>query len=227
MKILFLAIGYGMQAPSLARKTGKTLAEAKELLQLHALTYPDFTRWREAIVDRARLNGWLCTNFGWRRRGCENAPATELMNWPVQSAGRDLMRLVCIAATEAGIEVAAPVHDGFLIVAPLDRLRADIERMKAIMVRASEIVTGGLAIHVEVETVRFPDRYMDERGRAMWDRVMGLLERKTGETEKIGGSRRLKKSSPRSYPRSKPDRVRSAESKRMVKCRGSGARKVF
>ena len=186
VKILFLAISYGMQAPSLSRKTGKTLAEAKELLQLHASTYPDATRWREAIVDRARLNGWLCTNFGWRRRGCENAPATELMNWPIQSAGADLMRLVCIAATEAGIELAAPVHDGFLIVAPLDRLHGEIERMKAIMVRASEIVTGGLPINVEVEAVSFPDRYMDERGRAMWDRVIGLLERKNGETEKNG-----------------------------------------
>ena len=186
VKILFLAISYGMQAPSLSRKTGKTLAEAKELLQLHASSYPDATRWREAIVDRARLNGWLCTNFGWRRQGCENAPATELMNWPIQSAGADLMRLVCIAATEAGIELAAPVHDGFLIVAPLDRLHGEIERMKAIMVRASESVTGGLPINVEVEAVSFPDRYMDERGRAMWDRVIGLLERKNGETEKNG-----------------------------------------
>ena len=186
VKILFLAIGYGMQAPSLARKSGKTLAEAKELLQLHAKTYPDFTRWREEIVDRARLNGWLSTHFGWRRRGCENAPATELMNWPVQSAGADLMRLVCIAATEAGIELAAPVHDGFLIVAPLDRLDSDRDRMRATMIRASTVVTGGLAIDVEVEPVRYPDRYMDARGKAMWDRVMGLLERKTRETEKSG-----------------------------------------
>jgi DNA polymerase I len=123
VKVLFLAIGYGMQAPSLARKSGKTLAEAKELLLLHERTYPDFARWREEIIDRARLNGWLSTNFGWRRRGCENAPATELMNWPIQSAGADLMRLVCIAATEARIELAAPVHDGFLIVAPEDHLR--------------------------------------------------------------------------------------------------------
>jgi DNA polymerase I len=182
VKILFLGIGYGMQAPSLARKTGKTLADA--------LTYPDFTRWREEIVDRARLNGWLSTNFGWRRRGCEKGPATELMNWPIQSAGADIMRLVCIAATEAGIELAAPVHDGFLIIAPLDRLDSEIERMRAIMVQASKIVTGGLAIDVESEgePVRYPGRYMDERGRAMWDRVMGLLERKIGETEKIDQS---------------------------------------
>ena len=32
---------------------------------------------------------------------------------------------------------------------------------------------------------------MDERGKAMWDRVMGLLERKNGETEKKRKSRRL------------------------------------
>ena len=42
--------------------------------------------------------------------------------------------LVCIAATEAEIEVAAPVHDGFLIVAPLARLGDEIGRMKAIMI---------------------------------------------------------------------------------------------
>jgi hypothetical protein len=43
VKVLFLAISYGMQALSLARKSGKTLAEAKELLQLHVSTYPDFS----------------------------------------------------------------------------------------------------------------------------------------------------------------------------------------
>jgi hypothetical protein len=42
-----------MQAPSLARKSAKTPAEAKELLQLHAATYPDFTHWREADTSIA------------------------------------------------------------------------------------------------------------------------------------------------------------------------------
>jgi hypothetical protein len=100
------------------------------------------------------------------------------MNWPIQSAGAELMQIVCIAATEAGIEVAAPVHDGFLITAPLERLDRDVERMKAIMVRASEIVTSGLPIKVEADVVRYPDRYMDERGEASWNRVMGLLARR-------------------------------------------------
>jgi hypothetical protein len=99
----------------------------------------------------------------------------ELLNWPVQSAGADLMRFVCIAATEAGIELAAPVHDGFVIVSPLAQLDRDVAHMKALMIRASEVVTGGLPIRVDTKEVRSPDRYMDKRGRTMWDRVMGLL----------------------------------------------------
>ena len=176
-KSLFLGIGYGMQAPSLAQKAGITLAEARELISLHAETYPTFARWRIETVDRALLSGRMQTAFGWRRRACEGARPTELMNWPVQSAGADLMRIVCIAATEAGIELAAPVHDGFLILSPLDRLDQDVDRMRTIMVRSSEVVTGGLPIRVDCKIVRYPDRFMDNRGQTMWARVMGLLQR--------------------------------------------------
>jgi hypothetical protein len=82
------------------------------------------------------------------------------MNWPIQSTGADLMRIVCIAATEVGIEVAAPVHDAFLIVSPLERLDQDVAHMREIMIRASKVVTGGLPIRVDQKVVRFPDRYM-------------------------------------------------------------------
>ena len=93
------------------------------------------------------------------------------------------MRIVCIAATEAGIEVACPVHDGFMIVSSLDRLEHDAEHMRAIMTKASSVVTGGLPIRVDCEPVRFPDRYVDKRGQAMWDRIMGLLKRRSTAAE--------------------------------------------
>jgi DNA polymerase I-like protein with 3'-5' exonuclease and polymerase domains len=201
VKILFLAIGYGMGPPTLAARAGVSLAQARELLALHAATYPDFTRWRENVVDWAYLHGELRTSFGWRRIGCagvatkrnqkrllspqeeakrwgRGVPPTELMNWPIQSAGADLMRIVCIAATEEGIELVAPVHDGFLIAAPLDRLDHDADRMATLMQRSSEIVTRGLTIRVETKFVRYPDRYMDEKGEAMWNRIMGLYDGK-------------------------------------------------
>jgi DNA polymerase I-like protein with 3'-5' exonuclease and polymerase domains len=99
------------------------------------------------------------------------------MNWPIQSAGADLMRIVCIAATEAGIEVACPVHDAFLLVSPLDRLDHDVALMRQIMTRASEVVTCGLPIRVDAKLVR-SGRYMDERGRSMWNKIMELLRRR-------------------------------------------------
>jgi hypothetical protein len=108
------------------------------------------------------------TAFDWRRRGCEAAAPTELMNWPVQSAGADLMRIVCIAATQAGIEVACPVHDAFLIISALERLDEDVANMREIMKRASEVVTGGLRIRVDDKTVR-TGRYMDKA----WPRHVG------------------------------------------------------
>ena len=74
-----------------------------------------------------------------------------------------------------GSRSAPPVHDAFLIQAPLERLDQDVERMKALMTGAGEAVTGGFPVRTDATVVRFPDRYMDEGGQAMWDRVMALL----------------------------------------------------
>jgi len=129
-------------------------------------------------VDKALLGGKLQTPLGWEVRGRIHAQPTDLMNWPMQSAGADAMRIAAIAATEAGIVVHAPVHDAFLIGAPLERLAHDTEHMAAIMVAAGQTVTGGMTIRVEANEVRSPGRYMDDRGREMWDTVMELLRRR-------------------------------------------------
>jgi DNA polymerase-1 len=86
-------------------------------------------------------------------------------------------RLAATAAVEAGIEICCPVHDAFVIQAPLSRLDRDIALMQRLMTEAGRIVTGGLPVPADAEVVvRWPDRYMDEdRGRVMWDRVMRLL----------------------------------------------------
>ena len=97
------------------------------------------------------------------------------MNFPMQANGAEMMRIAAIAATEAGLEVCAPVHDAFLIAAPFSRLEGDVDLMRDLMSRAGRAVTGGLHIRTDAEVVRWPARYMDERGAAMWRRVMALL----------------------------------------------------
>jgi hypothetical protein len=63
-----------------------------------------------------------------------------------------------------------------LICAPLDRLDADIARMQQAMVEASRIVLDGFELGTDAKIVCDPDRYMDERGTVMWDRVMKLIQ---------------------------------------------------
>jgi DNA polymerase I len=87
-----------------------------------------------------------------------------------------MLRLACCLATERGIEVCAPVHDAVLICAPLESLDADVVRMRQAMAEASRIVLGGFELGTDAQIVRYPDRYMDERGAVMWDRVMKLID---------------------------------------------------
>ena len=46
--------------------------------------------------------------------------------------------------------------------------------MRAAMAEASRIVLDGFELGTDVSIIRWPDRYMDDRGRVMWDRVQKL-----------------------------------------------------
>jgi hypothetical protein len=175
-KAIVLGVNYGMGPEAMALQAGITPAESRELLRLHKETYRPFWRWMENAVSAAMLTGEMKTVFGWRRRVGQEPNARSLMNFPMQANGAEALRIAAIAATEVGIEVCAPVHDAFLIGAPLERLDADVVAMRDMMTKAGRAVTGGLDIRTDAEVVRWPGRYMDDRGKAMWEKVISLLE---------------------------------------------------
>jgi DNA polymerase I len=170
-----LAVQYGMGPDALAQRIGQPPIRARDLLRLHRETYRKFWRWSDAAVDHAMLHGSLHTVFGWRVRVPAMSNERSLRNFPMQANGAEMLRLACCLATERGIEVCAPVHDAVLICAPLERLDADIERMQDAMREASRIVLNGFELGTDATIVLHPDRYMDERGAEMWDRVMKLI----------------------------------------------------
>ena len=171
-----LAVQYGMEAKSLALRIGQQPIVARDLLRAHRETYRTFWSWSDAALDTAMLTGSLHTVFGWHVHVGENPNPRSLRNFVCQGNGAEMMRLAACLATERGVEVCAPVHDAFLICAPLDRLEEDVAAMRAAMAEASRIVLGGFELGTDVSITRWPDRYMDSRGRVMWDRVMGLLD---------------------------------------------------
>jgi DNA polymerase-1 len=146
-----------------------------------------FWRWSDAAVDHAMLTGSLHTVFGWRVQVPAESNDRSLRNFPMQANGAEMLRLACCLATERGIDVCAPVHDAVLISAPLERLDADVVRMQDAMREASRVVLNGFELGTDATVVRYPDRYMDERGVAMWQRVMTLLERMEADNQVLSG----------------------------------------
>jgi DNA polymerase I len=170
-----LAVQYGMGPASLACRIGQAPVVARDLLRAHRETYQSFWRWSDASLDHAMLAGELRTVFGWHIHVGKNPNPRSLRNFPMQGNASEMLRLACCLATERGIEICAPVHDAVLICAPLNHLESDIAQMRAAMAEASRVVLDGFELGTDAHVVKYPDRYMDSRGVAMWDQVIGLI----------------------------------------------------
>jgi hypothetical protein len=171
-----LAVQYGMEAPSLARRIGQPQIVARDLLRAHRETYRRFWAWSDAVVDQAMLLGVIHTVFGWPIRVGERSNPRSLRNFPMQANGAEMLRIACCLATERSIEVCAPIHDAVLICVATDRLEADVAAMRSAMAEASRLVLAAFELATDVKIVRWPGRYMDPRGREMWARVCALVQ---------------------------------------------------
>jgi len=180
-----LAVGYGMEAKSLAQRIGKPEIVARDLLRSHRETYRKLWAWSDAAVDHAMLLNPLMTVFGWPIRIGSDPNPRSLRNFPCQANGAEMLRLAACFATEQGVEVCALIHDAVLIAAPLDRLDHDIERMTAAMAKASRVVLDGFELRTDVSVVRYPDRYRDPRGATMWQRVMQLVSQREAARHEV------------------------------------------
>ena len=180
-KTCVLGTNYGMQAPSLALRTGLSVIEAEDLLRRLAIAFPTFTVWAEHVVNVGQLTGYLSTVFGWTLRTENTLRSTTLRNFPMQANGAEMLRLACCLVTERGISVCAPVHDALLIEADAGQIDDAIASTRAAMAAASKVVLDGLEVGTDVEIIEWPDRYSDARGSVMWERVMELLEGQEGQ----------------------------------------------
>jgi hypothetical protein len=98
-----------------------------------------------------------------------------------------MLRIACIMAARHRIRILAPVHDAVLIEAPIERIEADVALMQEIMRRASRIVlnadaSGTHELRTDAKIIRYPERYCDNRGAAIWDRVLELLREQSSQS---------------------------------------------
>jgi DNA polymerase I len=170
-----LGVQYGQEAEGLALRIGQPPIVARGLLRAHHEVNHVFWWWSDAAVDHAMIYNKIHTVFGFHARVIADPNPRTLRNFSMQANGAEMLRLACCLGIERGIEICAPVHDAVLICAPLDRLDTDVAKMREAMAEASRIVLSGFELRTDVHVVKYPDRYMDERGTVMWDRVMRLI----------------------------------------------------
>ncbi len=174
-KQCILGVQYGMGAKSLAMRIGRGEHEAKHLLELHRRTYPEFWAWSDAAVDSAILHGKISTVFGWEHHVTTNSNPRSLRNFPMQANGAEMLRRACIHGVKCGVKICAPVHDAFLIEAPAEKIDDAVAMMREAMSDASADVLNGFRLRSDAVIYTYPDRYADERGMIMWNRVMELI----------------------------------------------------
>lgn len=176
-----LAIQYGVQAETLAGRLGVATIAAHEMIAQHRELFAVYWRWADDWLARALDTGVMRTVLGWEcRTGITEFNARSIQNFPVQAHGADILRIACIWATRYGIGLRAPVHDALLIEAPIEQLEAEIALLQEIMRRASRVVLnpyadGTFELRTDAKIIRYPNRYTDHRGDAIWADVLQLL----------------------------------------------------
>jgi DNA polymerase I-like protein with 3'-5' exonuclease and polymerase domains len=170
-----LAASYGMTATGLAPWLQLSEAEAEALLEQHRETFKVFWRWSTETALQAKLVRRIETHWGgWPLLTRPYTSLRTLMNYPMQAGGADILHVANALCLVRGLPVIGTIHDSIMLEVPLDDLAPVTAAAVATLEEASEIVLGA-TVRVDVSVIRAPARYRDERGQAMWARVLRLL----------------------------------------------------
>jgi DNA polymerase-1 len=170
-----LAVQYGMGAESLAASIRMPTAYGRDLLKQHRRTFPVFWKWVQDVAATAAAKREIRAPFGWKLNLTQNTKATTLQNWPCQAAGSEMLRLAIIGTVERDVCVCAPVHDALLIEAAEEQIEEHVRTTCHQMTKASQAVLHGITVRTDVKIVRHPDRYCEERGAVIWQRLQDLI----------------------------------------------------
>ena len=172
---------YGLGPEGMAQKLGQPVETGRQLLRHHKNCYKDFWKWSHDTVVKAILLQEMQTVMGWKMKVPPRINASEgpnmrsLANFPMQANGSEMLRVAVIKCHELGVEICATVHDALLIQAPLESIEKKAQDTQHAMKEASELILKGFSLKTDTEFVKWPDRYFDERGAGMWEKIKKLL----------------------------------------------------
>jgi len=138
-KTTTLAALYGQGAVNMSKRMNLIIDYGQELFVKIKNTFPTYFAWAKTMFDKAIVNGYAETKFGWRyyfKPGELYNPRT-FYNFPIQAHGSEMLRRALIDLTTAGIEVNALIHDGIVITLNKKNFRKEFIQAKEILINAS------------------------------------------------------------------------------------------
>ena len=175
-KIVSLAVLMGMSAWGIARRLETSECRGRELLETHRRIYHRFWKWSDSTASTAAADRLLETAFGLvYQPGADFEPRTA-RNFLLQASGSDMLRVAVLLLAEKGIEVIATVHDSVMVECDTRDVE-EIERVAVECMREASRITlwNRLEVRTDITRVDYPYHYQDEKGRAYWTRLAGLL----------------------------------------------------
>lgn len=174
-KACVLAMQYGMGEDTFSNHIQQPKRKARQLIEIHKKTFSTFWDWSDSVVDFARQHGFLETSLGWHIHIDGKSSENSIRNFMMQAHGAEILRLACIFIVDSGVKLCAPIHDAVLIESTLEKIDRDILTTQKAMREAGEVILDGITLSTDSEKIEYPDRYMDSRGKPMWDQVMEAI----------------------------------------------------
>jgi DNA polymerase-1 len=179
-KSVVLGILYGLAAKSLAVKTGVSLFEAAEILARLRAQFHVWEDYANSVLDHASLNMEIGTQFDWFMQCPPGIKPRTVRNFPIQSAGAEILHVAAILAERRGIEIIAPVHDALMAQSSIDCVDDVSAALDQVMGDAAAIVLNGHRLPTDVQIIRPGEHYFDDRGEKMWNTVCRILKKLEG-----------------------------------------------
>ena len=187
-KTTLLACLYGQGSTNMSKRMNINIDYGTDYQVKIKNTYPVYFAWVKPLVNRALLQGYLTTKFGFRYHVApgEVYNPRSFYNHPIQGNGSEMLRHALIGICRSGIELNALIHDGLVVHLDRKKFRKQFLKVKKIMEDASGKILNDdkrtkYICPVDWQVFR-TGMIQEEEEQLKWDRIINIVKSNTPGT---------------------------------------------
>jgi DNA polymerase I len=198
-KAVQLGISYGKAIPSLSvdiytnyyvdgyptKSLEDSTIIATEIYEWHKSYFYVYWTWLEKCIQQSRIDGFMSTQNYWLRYVDNDVRKTQLQNFPMQSEGAEMMRMVVNLLASRyqkikdvrpdGLDLTCTLHDAFYMLSNEEHYEYDSKVLGKCMDYGSKAILNGYVVGRDITVYDYNKPYYDERGDKTYKKIMALI----------------------------------------------------